>query len=98
MTQWVCFRFLVDGQWGDWTEYGQCSKSCESGTKVRTRLCDNPSPLNGGVSCTGPGRDETTCKANPCPGSLFINVFVIYEMLHFTQFAKIILKCNALHI
>ena len=80
---------LVDGQWGNWRVYETCSKSCGSGTKVRTRLCDNPSPLNGGVSCTGPGRDETTCKANPCPGSLFIDEFL---MIHFAQFAKIILK------
>ena len=73
MTQLVWFVFLVNGQWGEWTEYGYCSKSCELGTKVRTRPCDNPSPLNGGASCTGTDRDETTCNANPCPGSLFIN-------------------------
>lgn len=31
-----------DGNWGSWSEYGQCSQTCGGGLQFRTRECDNP--------------------------------------------------------
>jgi len=43
----------VDGEWGDWSSFSSCSKSCGSGWKYRTRECDNPAPSDGGENCLG---------------------------------------------
>jgi len=50
----MCIRLpVVDGNWGDWTEWSEIDTT--TGAKTRTRECDNPKPLNGGASCEGPG-------------------------------------------
>ncbi|XP_060570175.1 uncharacterized protein LOC132728545 [Ruditapes philippinarum] len=61
----------VDGQWGDWATWGTCSATCgsQSGTKERTRNCDNPAPANFGLDCVGSGTESLSCTgpSNPCP-------------------------------
>ena len=60
---------LVNGNWGTWSEYGECSKTCNSGEKTRTRQCDNPPVAHGGLDCTGSNSEKTTCNADACPGN-----------------------------
>ena len=43
--------FAVDGEWGLWSEYSQCSARCGKGIKRRERECNSPSPKNGGNEC-----------------------------------------------
>ena len=50
---------------GGWSNYGACSKSCDSG--IQTRTCTNPAPANGGVNCQG--ETSKTCNTQVCPGS-----------------------------
>jgi hypothetical protein len=38
----------VNGGWGSWMEYGECSRSCGGGVRKSYRECDNPRPSNGG--------------------------------------------------
>nr|AKN21725.1 PKD1L-2 [Schmidtea mediterranea] len=42
----------VNGMWSSWSTWSSCSSSCGFGTRSRTRNCDNPSPLNGGLGCS----------------------------------------------
>merc|ERR1711892_456206 len=51
---------LVDGIWSIWGNWATCDSS--TGTKKRTRVCNNPPPSNGGTSCIG----EVT-ESEPCP-------------------------------
>ncbi|XP_062577388.1 coadhesin-like isoform X1 [Saccostrea cucullata] len=56
----------LDGYWGDWSKWGNCSTSCGmAGYRKRTRLCDNPVPKNGGNPCSGPDVEMRSCF-KPC--------------------------------
>ena len=62
------YLFIVDGGYSEWSKFGACSKTCGKGFKLRSRTCDNPSPLHGGKSCVGPNVDTNSCKIKECPG------------------------------
>lgn len=49
----------VNGGWSDW---GSCSVACGGGTQTRT--CTNPSPANGGASCSG--ASSQACNSQAC--------------------------------
>uniref|UniRef100_A0A8C5E0T6 A disintegrin and metalloproteinase with thrombospondin motifs 2-like n=1 Tax=Gouania willdenowi TaxID=441366 RepID=A0A8C5E0T6_GOUWI len=55
-----------DGNWGLWSEFGQCSRTCGGGVQFRTRDCDNPRPANGGRTCMGSTYQFQMCNTNEC--------------------------------
>ena len=62
----------VDGQWGSWSGRGTCSETCgKSGTKTKSRICNNPSPQYGGNQCNTIDSTQTAgctiSATNPCP-------------------------------
>ena len=59
---------LVDGYWGEWGHYGDCSAQCGAGTKSRKRYCNNPAPSYGGNQCTGYDTDSKPCTGYHCAG------------------------------
>uniref|UniRef100_A0A2K5KFG4 ADAM metallopeptidase with thrombospondin type 1 motif 2 n=1 Tax=Colobus angolensis palliatus TaxID=336983 RepID=A0A2K5KFG4_COLAP len=59
-----------DGNWGAWSPFGSCSRTCGTGVKFRTRQCDNPHPANGGRTCSGLAYDFQLCSRQDCPDSL----------------------------
>lgn len=63
--------FSVDGNWGAWTS-GPCFVTCGSdGTKMRTRLCNNPPEAHGGKPCTGDPSEIVSCTGlSQCPGNM----------------------------
>ena len=69
-----CVYFAVDGGYGQWGKWSECSVTCGSkkGTRRRDRLCDNPEPVNGGKDCSRLGKDTETEECKPkvskCPG------------------------------
>ncbi|XP_076080019.1 ectin-like [Mytilus galloprovincialis] len=51
----------VDGNWSGWSSWNICSATCDGGIQDRTRKCDAPEPINGGLYCNG-----TMIESRPC--------------------------------
>jgi len=66
--------FSVNGNWGAWSAWATCSKSCGTGSQTRTRLCNSPAPSNGGAACAGSASESQACNTQTCstPGVLYI--------------------------
>ncbi|XP_065541313.1 A disintegrin and metalloproteinase with thrombospondin motifs 3 isoform X1 [Lathamus discolor] len=56
-----------DGNWGPWTKFGSCSRTCGTGVRFRTRQCNNPTPINGGEDCAGVNFEFQLCNTEECP-------------------------------
>ena len=59
---------IIDGQWGGWTEWTACSRTCDSGTQQRTRKCDSPPPEPEARDCQGADIEKSDCFVEPCSG------------------------------
>ena len=61
---------VVDGNYTEWSAWGNCTVTCGGGVKQRERTCTNPRPSFGGKDCSALGPDTSTasCNTNPCPG------------------------------
>ncbi|KAK2115830.1 A disintegrin and metalloproteinase with thrombospondin motifs 3 [Saguinus oedipus] len=55
-----------DGNWGSWTKFGSCSRTCGTGVRFRTRQCNNPMPINGGQDCPGVNFEYQLCNTEEC--------------------------------
>ena len=63
----------IDGGFGDWSEWTQCSASCGDSFQERERSCNNPVPQNGGADCPEEELTETRkCDVPACPGNLVV--------------------------
>lgn len=62
------YYVLVSGNWGPWSSWGSCSKTCNGGQMRRHRTCDNPSPAYGGRACAGADTQIQRCSTVKCPG------------------------------
>ncbi|XP_026178915.1 hemicentin-1 [Mastacembelus armatus] len=58
----------VDGNWGSWQPWGECTASCGGGERTRVRLCNSPPPSNGGRLCPGDSSQLSRCNTQACPG------------------------------
>ncbi|XP_057313082.1 SCO-spondin-like isoform X2 [Hydractinia symbiolongicarpus] len=64
---------IVPGDWSDYVNVTECSKSCGNGTVTQERYCNSPTPRGGGIACEGPEgpalfQNKTlACNTNPCP-------------------------------
>lgn len=64
----VCFSPTVNGGYSSWEEWAPCSSTCGQGFQERVRLCNSPTPANGGRPCSGLSVDSRKCQAGLCPG------------------------------
>lgn len=64
----LTFFLSVSGNWGPWSSWGSCSKTCNGGQMRRYRTCDNPGPANGGRACAGADTQIQRCSTANCPG------------------------------
>ena len=60
----------MDGVWGSWGTYSDCTASCGNGIQTRTRICTNQA--DGGQPCYGSATQTISCATNlSCPGLSF---------------------------
>ncbi|XP_027421385.1 hemicentin-1 isoform X2 [Bos indicus x Bos taurus] len=57
----------VPGGFSQWSAWRPCSATCGKGIQKRSRLCNNPSPANGGKPCQGSDSEMQNCHQKPCP-------------------------------
>uniref|UniRef100_A0A0B7A7Y9 Peptidase M12B domain-containing protein n=1 Tax=Arion vulgaris TaxID=1028688 RepID=A0A0B7A7Y9_9EUPU len=56
----------VNGYWGRWSPWTECSTECGIGVRQRARICDNPAPAYDGKQCEGEDSQWDTCVNNTC--------------------------------
>ncbi|CAH1237975.1 FBN3 [Branchiostoma lanceolatum] len=56
----------IDGQYGAWSEWSNCSAYCGLGIQTRTRLCNNPPPSDCGRYCIGQDTEIKNCHSKEC--------------------------------
>lgn len=56
----------VDGGWGEWGLWSECSRSCGGGVSIMERKCDHPEPANGGKFCLNERRRYKICNVESC--------------------------------
>ena len=74
----------VDGMYGEFGDWSECSAECGGGTQTRSRRCNNPAPKNGGADCEGKSEEMRACNTNPCPG--YYQIFFLCK--HFNAFSR----------
>ncbi|XP_030753591.1 A disintegrin and metalloproteinase with thrombospondin motifs 7-like [Sitophilus oryzae] len=57
----------VNGGWGEWQAWSDCSRTCGGGIAVQERLCNNPEPANKGRYCIGERKRLKICNFQSCP-------------------------------
>ncbi|XP_066534172.1 A disintegrin and metalloproteinase with thrombospondin motifs 8 [Hoplias malabaricus] len=59
-------KVSLDGGWGEWGPWQQCSRSCGGGIMFSYRECDTPAPQNGGKYCEGQRVQYRSCNTQSC--------------------------------
>ncbi|KAM4642152.1 hemicentin-1 [Discoglossus pictus] len=57
----------IHGNWGQWSSWGSCSRTCNGGQMKRHRSCDNPAPSHQGRDCSGTDSEIQRCNMELCP-------------------------------
>uniref|UniRef100_A0A8C9T045 ADAM metallopeptidase with thrombospondin type 1 motif, 10 n=1 Tax=Scleropages formosus TaxID=113540 RepID=A0A8C9T045_SCLFO len=57
----------VDGSWGLWSPWEECSRTCGGGVSSSVRHCDSPRPTIGGKYCLGERKRFRSCNIDECP-------------------------------
>ena len=68
----------MNGGYGPWVDFDDCTVTCGGGLRQRERQCDSPKPEFQGKTCEeqnlGPGVETEACNDQPCPGKSGIAV------------------------
>jgi len=85
------FEFAVDGAWSQWGSWTGCDVTCENGTRLRTRNCDNPAPAYGGYHCVGEFVHSETCVVDTtCPGMVILFTVLLLYLLCVIKYLTIL--------
>ena len=67
----------VNGGWGAWDKWSECSATCGEGEQTRSHQCDYPHALRGGKPCEGDNRETKSCLHATCKGGECLIEFII---------------------
>lgn len=56
----------VNGGWGPWSDFSDCSLPCGGGVQHSKRECNNPTPRNSGKYCIGNRKKYRSCNTRNC--------------------------------
>lgn len=56
----------LNGNWGFWGAWS-CDTTCGTGIATSLRLCNNPAPKHGGLTCPGASSKTQACEGFDCP-------------------------------
>ena len=75
----------MNGGWSSWSSWSECTSSgqpnaCGRGTRKQTRLCTNPTQLNGGRTCRSSDVQKGDCTSI-CPGRVWNTGFHVFYFL-----------------
>ena len=62
----------MDGGWGRWESWSDCSVTCGGGQQQKVRYCDSPEPRDGGLPCDGRNTETRECNVWECPGEILV--------------------------
>ncbi|XP_067827096.1 A disintegrin and metalloproteinase with thrombospondin motifs 8-like [Heptranchias perlo] len=62
-------KTVVQGSWGSWSPWGECSRTCGGGVQFSFRECSDPVPQNGGKYCEGQRTRYQSCNTQDCPNN-----------------------------
>lgn len=57
----------INGNWGEWSSWSDCTRTCDAGVSFIERHCDNPQPSHGGKYCIGERKRFRICNTESCP-------------------------------
>merc|ERR1712039_465469 len=69
----------VDCVWGPWLEWSDCSLSCDSGVRSRSREHAEDA-AHGGEPCRGKDTDEGSCNTAACPSTTTTPASLVEEI------------------
>ncbi|KAK7486839.1 hypothetical protein BaRGS_00021986, partial [Batillaria attramentaria] len=62
-------EMTTEGEWGPWTSWSACSRSCDTGLAYRIRRCHNARlSSDSGAECAGSDKQYQACNRQECPG------------------------------
>ena len=80
---------ILDSKWSRWSSWSDCTKTCGTGARHRTRTCLIQNPAEDDVfapiTCAGNHIQKKTCAEWSCPGS--VENFLLSHF-HFTYFER----------
>ncbi|VDI26618.1 Hypothetical predicted protein, partial [Mytilus galloprovincialis] len=72
----------IDGVFGEWTEWSDCTKMCGGGDMYRNRTCIGP--WFGGQPCDGQRNQNSTCNEHDCPVDGYWDVWKAWGVCNVT--------------
>ena len=69
------------GTWTEWIEWSDCSVTCDSGTRTRTRTCEGPG------ACDGQDNETEDCNLTDC--SKQKSFYTFYKTMPAKPFRKV---------
>ena len=74
----LCILTAINGNWGAWSTWSECTATCGGGIRTKTRECTDPPPEFNGANCQGLPNKESECNTEECAGTVFILFYLHY--------------------